>query len=103
MTCTLLLGDLAKLNSTRRERLFAQRTQIPPLVWFVILAGGSINLAFSLFLGPPSLRMHMAMSSLMALSDALVLLLVVELGNPFRGDLAMSADPFRRVLEQMIP
>jgi len=57
--------------------------------------------AFSSFLGAPSLRMHLAMSSLLALSGALVLLLVVTLSNPFRGDFRISAEPFGRVLAQM--
>ena len=78
-----------------------QRTPIPLLVWFVLLAGGSISLAFSSFLGSSSLRMHLAMSSLLALSGALVLLLIVALSNPFRGDLAVSSEPFESALAQM--
>jgi hypothetical protein len=98
---SLLLADISRLSSTRRERLLVQRTPIPLLVWFVLLAGGSISLAFSSFLGARSLRMHLAMSSLLASSGALVLLLIVALSNPFRGDLAVSPDPFKRALAQM--
>ena len=98
---SLLLSDLERLSSVRRERLLVQRTPIPLLVWFVLLAGGSISVAFSSFLGAPSLRMHLAMSSLLALSGALVLLLIVALSNPFRGDLAVSSEPFTRALTQM--
>ena len=99
---SLLLSDLAKLSSVRRERLLVQRTPIPLLVWFVLLAGGAISLAFSSFLGAPSLRMHLTMSSLLALSGALVLLLIVALSNPFRGDLAVTPEPFTRALAQMV-
>ncbi len=45
--------------------------------------------------------MHLAMSSLLALSGALVLLLIVALSNPFRGDFRISAEPFERALAQM--
>ena len=98
---TLLLGDLTQLASTRRERLLAARTPIPAIVWVVLVAGGAITVAFTSFLGAPSLAMHLAMSSLLAVSGALVLLLIVALSNPFRGDFRISAEPFERVLARM--
>ena len=100
---TLLLDDLNRLANARRERLLAARTPIPAIVWFVLLAGGGITIAFGSFLGAPSLRMHLAMSSLLAVSGALVLLLIVALSNPFRGDFRISSEPFQRVLAQIRP
>ena len=100
---TLLLQDLNQLANARRERLLAARTPIPAIVWFVLLAGGGITVAFGSFLGAPSLRMHLAMSCLLAMSGALVLLLIVALSNPFRGDFRISPEPFLRVLAQMRP
>ncbi len=100
---TLLLDDLSRLANARRDRLLAARTPIPAIVWFVLVAGGGITVAFASFLGAPSLRMHLAMSSLLAVSGALVLLVIVALSNPFRGDFRISADPFERVLAHMPP
>ena len=100
---TLLLEDLTRLGSARRERLLIQRTPVPPVVWFVLLAGGGISVAFSSFLGSQSLAMHLAMSSLLALSGALVLLLIVALSNPFRGDFSITSQPFEHALAQMAP
>ena len=99
----LLLGDLGQLATARRERLFAARTPIPAILWFVLIAGGSLTVGFASFLGAPSLRMHLAMSSLLAISGALVLLAIVALSNPYRGDFRVSAEPFDRVLEHMQP
>jgi small-conductance mechanosensitive channel len=98
-----LLDDLAKLGNTRRERLRAEQTSIPAIVWFVLVAGGTITVCFASFLGAPSLRMHLAMSSLLAVSGALVLLVIVALSNPFRGDFRISAEPFERALAHMAP
>ena len=100
---TLLLGDLGQLATARRERLFAARTPIPAILWFVLIAGGSLTVGFASFLGAPSLPLHLAMSSLLAISGALVLLAIVALSNPFRGDFRVSAEPFNRVLEHMKP
>ncbi len=98
---TLLLEELTRLGNARRERLLIQRTPLPPVVWFVLLAGGGITVAFSSFLASQNLAMHLAMSSLLALSGALVLLLIVALSNPFRGEFSISPQPFEHVLVQM--
>ncbi len=97
----LLLGQITQLGSTRRERVFDARSSIPLILWFVLVAGGGISVAFGSFLGAPDLRMHLAMSSMLALSGALVLLAVVALSNPFRGDLRISPEPFERALAHM--
>ena len=99
---TLLLKDLTDLGNARRERLLAARTSIPAVVWFVLIAAGSISVAFASLLGAPKLIMHLAMSCLLALSGALVLLVIVALSNPFTGDLAISDQPFHRVLTEMV-
>jgi hypothetical protein len=56
-----------------------------------------ISVAFASLLGAPKL----AMSSLLAPSGALVLLVIVALSNPFKGDLAICDQPFQRVLTEM--
>ena len=97
----LLLEKVAALGTARRERLIAARTSIPAIVWFVLIAGGGISVVFASLLGAPKLAMQLAMSSLLALSGALVLLVIVALSNPFEGDLAISDQPFQRVLTEM--
>jgi hypothetical protein len=44
--------------------------------------------------------MHMAMSALLAVSGAMVLLVIVVLSNPFRGDSQITPEPFERALAQ---
>jgi hypothetical protein len=100
---TLLLNDLGQLSAARRERLFAARTPIPSILWAVLVAGGALTVAFASFLGSPSVGMHLAMSSLLALSGGLILLAIVALSNPFRGDFRVSPEPFDQVLAHMRP
>ena len=98
---TLLLSDLGQLVSARRERLLAGRAKIPGIIWFVLIAGGGISVVFASFLGSFSLRMHLAMTTLLAISGALVLLVILTLSNPFRGENRVTAEPFERVLVHM--
>ncbi|HYZ41476.1 MAG TPA: DUF4239 domain-containing protein [Stellaceae bacterium] len=96
-----LLQALMRLQDVRQERMAAADSAIPAIVWVVLLLGGGLTIAFSSFLGAPSLAMHLAMASALAVSGALVLVLIVALSNPFRGDFRVSAEPFERVLVQI--
>jgi Protein of unknown function (DUF4239) len=96
-----LLQSLSRLSDAREQRLLAAETTIPAVVWVVTLVGGGLTIAFSSFLGVPSLGMHLAMSAILAISGALVLILIIALSNPFRGDFRVSTLPFDRVLAQI--
>jgi hypothetical protein len=98
---TQLLQSLARLWDARQERLLAAQTTIPGIVWFVMVVGGALTIAFGSFLGAPSAGMQLAMSSALAVSGALVLILIIALSNPFRGDFRVSAAPFEHMLSRM--
>jgi hypothetical protein len=95
------LQSLARLWDARHERLLAAETTIPAVVWIVTLVGGGLTIAFGSFLGAPSLAMHLAMSAALAISGALVLVLIIALSNPFRGDFRVSTQPFDQVLAKI--
>jgi hypothetical protein len=92
----MLLQSLMRLSDARQERLAAADTTVPAVVWIVTLMGGALTVAFASLLGVPSLGMHLAMSAAMAISGALVLIMIIALCNPFRGDFRVSTDPFDR-------
>jgi hypothetical protein len=96
-----LLQSLTRLWDARHERLLAAETTIPAVVWIVTLVGGGLTIAFGSFLGAPSLAMHLAMSAALAISGALVLVLIIALSNPFRGDFRVSTQPFDQVLAKI--
>jgi hypothetical protein len=97
----LLIQSLTRLWDARQDRLLAAETTIPGIVWFVMILGGALTIAFGSFLGAPSLGMHLAMSAALAASGALVVILVIALSNPFRGDFRVSTEPFDHVLSQI--
>jgi hypothetical protein len=97
----LLLKSLVRLSDARHQRLLAADTTIPVVVWMMMLAGGGLTIAFGSLLGVQSLAMHIAMSAALAISGALVLILIIALSNPFRGDFRVSTQPFDQVLAQI--
>ena len=68
---------------------------------FVLIAACTLTVAFGSFLGAPSLRMQLTMSAVLAASGALVLILIIALCHPFRGDFRVSTAPFEHALSRM--
>ena len=96
-----LLQSMTRLSDARQSRLLAASTTVPTVVWIVTIVGGALTVGFAALLGVPSLAMHLAMSAVLAISGALVLILIIALSNPFRGDFRVSTVPFDRVLAQI--
>ena len=96
-----LLQSLTRLWDARQERVLAAETTTPTIIWIVTLIGGALTIAFGSFLGVPSLGMHLAMSATLAVSGTLVLILIIALSNPFRGDFRVSTQPFDHALAQI--
>ena len=96
-----LIEAARQLSDARQERLLAASTSIPPVTWFVLVVGGALTVAFTALLGAPSLGIQLAMSSCLAASGALVLLLIIALSEPFRGDFRVSTQPYERAVAQI--
>ncbi len=96
-----LLAALTHLEDAREDRQLAAQTTVPGIAWAVMLLGAAITIAFASFLRAPSLAMHLAMSGALALSGSLVLVLVIALNNPFRGEFRVSTDPFDHVIARI--
>ncbi len=94
-----LLTALARLQDTRATRQLAAGARVPPIVWVVMLLGGALTVAAGSFVAAPSARMHLVMSATLAASGALVVVLVIVLSQPFRGESRVSAASFEQVLQ----
>jgi hypothetical protein len=92
-----LLAALARLREARATRRLAAMSGVPGLVWVVMLLGGAMTVSAASFLAAPNARMHMAMSATLAASGGLVVVMVIALNQPFRGDLRISAQAFERL------
>jgi hypothetical protein len=96
-----LLQAITRLNDARTDRLLAAGNSIPGIVWFVVCVGGTLTVAFCSFLGAPNARMQLAMGSVLALSGVLVLVMIIALSNPFRGDFRVSTAVYEHALVRL--
>ncbi len=86
----------------RRQRLDAVRTGLPGVMWGVVVAGAFISLASTFFFKVDDVRLHGLLVALLAIFMGLVIFMILALDRPFRGDLGVSAEPYRLVYEQLM-
>ncbi|WP_158322801.1 bestrophin-like domain [Acidisphaera rubrifaciens] len=98
-----LLSAVTRLAEARSMRLHLAGVTLPGIVWTTLLFGGLLTICAGSFVAAPSLRSHLVMSSVLALSGAMVLVLIVALSSPFRGAFALSSAPYAEVLAALTP
>lgn len=69
--------------------------------WGILLFGAFLTISFTYFFGTPRLGIHMAMTGALAASIALVMVLIVAMDYPFRGDVRVDPSPFEEALALM--
>lgn len=89
------LRRLNDLSDSRRLRINASRDSLPRMLWLVLIGGGVVTLAFTYFFGLSDLRAQLLMVAALTGEIAFILVLIVTMDNPYRGDLKVSPDPIR--------
>ena len=86
----------------RRLRLDAVGTGLPGLIWMLVIAGAMISIFVSLLFpvedGPYQSVMAVSLAALIAL----VILVILGLDQPFRGDLGVSPESFRLIHDHLM-
>lgn len=67
---------------------------VPAVIWWIIFLGGVITTSYTYLFGFRSFGMHLAMTATIAATLALVVVLIIALDRPFRGDISISPDAF---------
>src|SRR5882762_5332451 len=89
-----LLKAWNELYQTRSGRLSAVQGHVPSVVWWIVFFGAAITTGFTYLFGYQNFGMHLAMTGTLAATLALVVVLIVALDWPFRGQISVTPDPF---------
>ena len=92
-----LLDDLNELFNARRTRILSSGGAIPEIVWWIVALGTVVTVFFTYLFGSHDFRMHLTMTGLTAASMGLVIVLIVSLDRPFRGDLSVSTEAYHAI------
>jgi hypothetical protein len=92
-----LLRTLNELYRARASRISAVEGHIPALIWWVIFFGAALTTGYTYLFGFHDFRMHLVMTASVAVSLALIIVLIIALDWPFRGRVSVSPDAFVKV------
>ncbi len=92
------IGRLNDLGQDRRLRLISSKTSIPPIMWFMLVIGGVVTIAYLYLFEIPSALLQGAMIGSVAGLLALVLFLIVSLDHPFAGDVKVTPDAYLNIV-----
>lgn len=102
---TVIQGEflrvLNELYSARRTRQLAAQAAIPGVIWGIIILGTIFTIAYSYLFNVEDRRVHLVMTGMVASSMALVIVLVIALDRPFRGELSISTDAYVNALQSV--
>jgi Protein of unknown function (DUF4239) len=90
-----------ELYTARRTRQLAAQAAIPGVIWGIILVGSLITVGYTYLFVVEKRALHMTMTGFVAASFALVIVLVIALDRPFRGDLCVSTAAYVNALESV--
>jgi Protein of unknown function (DUF4239) len=96
------LSAYNRLLEARRQRLDAVDTALPGVMWFVLLPGAMGCLLLSLFLRVEDARFQAILVAGLSGFVAMVLFVIISLDRPFRGAMAIPADSYQLVHDQLM-
>ncbi|MCX5891921.1 MAG: DUF4239 domain-containing protein [Deltaproteobacteria bacterium] len=97
----VILKDLYNLSKLRNERLLELESNLPGVIWGVLIIGAMVTLIFSTLLGTESLLLHALLKSLFVILIASTFFLIIELDYPFTGNISVKPASYIRMLEMV--
>ncbi len=86
-----------RMLDARRQRIHDNRTGIPMILWATMLFTGAITVVFSFYFRVDRAGAQYVMVIALTAVVTAIFVLMAELDYPFRGDIAVSPEPFVHV------
>jgi hypothetical protein len=90
------------LVECKRARLESVTTGMPSSLWTLVILGGLITIAVTLFFDTPSMAMHFWMTILLTTLLGLMVFLIGTLDRPYRGKVSIGPGSLERVYRQVM-
>lgn len=96
------LAAYNRLVEARNQRLDTVGTRLPGVMWFVLLPGAMGCLLVSLLFRIEDARYQAMLVIFLAGFMAMVLFVIFSLDRPFQGEMAVTADSYQLVYDQLM-
>jgi len=92
------LERMNDLSDARRVRLLSSRTELPRVLWTVLIGGGIATVGLTYFFGVRRFAAQALMTVALAGTIALILFVILVIDLPFRRDVGVSSEALEQVL-----
>ena len=96
------LGAFNRMHEARRQRLDAVTSRLPGVMWVVLLPGAMGCLLLCLFFPIEDARVQVILVLGLAGFVAMVLFVIVSLDRPLQGAMAIPADSYQLIYDQLM-
>jgi len=98
---SVTLQQLGTLHDYRQRRLSENRSGISWFEWLVLLVGGACMVGFCWLFGLQNEKLHLVMTSAVAIIVTSMLVLLFELQYPFQSDLRIASGDWTAVISHI--
>jgi len=95
------LRNIQVFFDARHDRLNANATSVPNILWFTLILGAVITIGFTFFFGTKNGGAQLIMTGGLAALIAIMFALIIQLDLPFRGNTRVEPDAFIRFQNEM--
>ena len=96
------IRSLSTVVEQRGLRLQSVNGGLPAAIWYIVLIGAVLTIGLSFLFWVDSMRLHALLVGTLAAFIGLLIFLTAAMDNPFRGEMSVSADAFRTVLDHVM-
>lgn len=100
---TASVDELNSVLTLRNERIDDSGAALDPIYWVMLFVGAFLTVLHLVLLRTENRTMHLIAVGVTAAMLGMVLFLLIELNEPFRGQIALSPTRFQAALATMTP
>jgi hypothetical protein len=81
-------------------RLYSVKSSLPPSMWYVMILGAILNMAIC-WLFDMRFITQLMLGGILAAYLGIMMHLIFDMNQPFRGDVCITAEPFETLFKRM--
>jgi len=84
------MTELSNMTKHRRIRILESRTQMPNILWAVLVMGGMITIAACCLIGSENVPLHLSLVVAISLLISLALVAIADIDRPYQGSVCVT-------------
>ena len=95
------MDEITRLFEARQQRMLYSQSNIPTIVWIVIIFGAAVTIALSFFFFTEHRLLQAMTSMLFAMLIGLTIIAIYDLSHPYQGYSRIAPTGFRELLPEI--